>query len=137
MISLTGIQGGAGHGGNLLLFKNTGPTCIVHGYPGLDAVATDGSIVESAARTPNGYLGGINTGSPVPVVILKTGQTASALFEGLTGPTPGGGACAPYAALITTPPNETHSVRLPSSYTLCYLQIHPVVSGTAGGAAAP
>lgn len=33
--------------------------------------------------------------------------------------------------------HETHSVRLRSSYRLCYLQIHPVVPGTTGGAAAP
>jgi hypothetical protein len=137
MISVMGIQGGAGHGGYLLLFKNTGPTCILHGYPGLDAVDGNGSVVESAARTPNGYLGGINAGATVPTVALKTGQTASALFEGLYGPISGGAPCPPYAALLTTPPNETHSVRLPTSYSLCYLQIHPVVPGTTGGAAAP
>lgn len=136
-ISMKGISGGAGHGGYAILFKNTGKACTLHGYPGLDAVDASGKVVVSAQRTTNGYLGGLTVGAAEPTVELQTGQTVSTLFEGHIGPISGGPSCPPYVALLITPPNETHSVRLTSDYTLCYLEVHPVVQGATGGANAP
>ncbi len=69
---------------------------------------------------------------------LNTGQTASALFEGLTGPLPGDSPCPPYNALVITPPNETHPANsIPSTFSLCYLEIHPIASSITGKANAP
>jgi hypothetical protein len=136
-ISMKGISGGAGHGGYAILLKNRGKACTLHGYPGLDAVDVSGKVVVSVQRTANGYLGGLAIGAPEPTVELQTGQTASALFEGHIGPISGGPSCPPYVALLISPPNETRSVRLTSDYTLCYLEVHPVVQGATGGANAP
>lgn len=136
-LSVHGIQGGAGHAAAVLLFRDRGTPCSLRGYPSVDGLAANGLVVVRARQTAAGYLGGIRSGSAPPTVALKTGQTASALLEGLTGPTAGGAACPSYAALLVTPPHQTHSVRLQVSYTLCYPQVHPVLPGTTGGAFAP
>jgi hypothetical protein len=44
-----------------------------------------------------------------------------------------GNSCTPYAGILVTPPNETHSIKLPWPSDGCsVLQIHPVVPGTTG-----
>ena len=133
-IAIAGIDGGLGHAGSVVLFANTGNVCTLRGYPGLDATDANGKVVVSAKRTQNGYLGG-PTG--LPQVVLQTNEVASALFEGLSGPLEGGPPCPAYVTLVITPPNETDSVQIPSIYSLCYLEIHPVVLGSTGGAYAP
>ncbi len=137
-ISLVGAQGGLSHAGYIILFKNTGNPCQIHGYPGLDGVNSDGVVVVSAQRTPNGMLGGLPNGvTAEPNVDLTTGQTASAIFEGIDGPVASLGPCAQYTVLVITPPNETHSVRIASpdpTDPICYPQVHPVVAGSTGGA---
>jgi len=100
-------------------------------------VDTKATVLVSAQRTPSGYLGGLATGTAVRSVELEPGASASALFEGLTGPLPARPPCPQYAALAVTPPNETHAVRIPSSYSLCYLEVHPITAGTSGGTNAP
>ena len=129
-----GIPGGAGHSGYILLFKNNGGACNVHGYPGVAGIDPTGAVVVQAQRTQSGYLGGA-TGEPT--VELQAGQSASALFEGLTGPYPNGPPCPPYTAILVTPPNETHSIKIPSNYSLCYPQIHPILPGSTGGTNVP
>lgn len=89
-----------------------------------------------AKRTPGGYLGGLAQDASASKVELRAGQTASALFEGINGAI-AGRPCPPYAAILVTPPNETHSVRIPSNYSLCYPEIHPIVPGTTGDANVP
>jgi len=138
-ISLFGVNGGLSHAGYVIDFKNTGDGCQLHGYPGLDGVSSDGAVVVSAQRTPNGYLGGPSGSTVEPNVELSSGQTASALFEGIDGPVASLGPCHTFAAVVITPPNETESVHLPFSggAYLCYPQIHPVVAGTTGDAYTP
>lgn len=106
------------------------------GYPGLDGLDATGKVLVSAARTLRGYLGGLRADSPSSVV-LATGAAASALFEGLIGPLSGDPPCPPVTELLVTPPNETRPVRIPVTYGLCDLTVHPVVSGTTGGAYTP
>ena len=132
-ISLGVMQSGLSHYGDILLFKNNGPTCALHGYPGLDADNAAGVAVVHAQRTQSGYLGGLGQGVAEPTVSLTTGQTASALFEGYA---PGvlSTPCPAYSTLVVTPPNETHPVRLLSPQTVCQIQIHPVVPGASGDA---
>jgi len=138
-ITIAGIQGGLSHAGEVILFKNTGNACQLHGYPGVDGVNGDGVVVVSAQRTPGGYLGGLPFGATAgPNVELSDGQTASALLEGTDGPIASQGPCAAYTTVAVTPPNETHTVHITSpGGTLCYPQIHPVVAGTTGDANAP
>ncbi len=115
---------------------------MLHGYPGLDGVdkinGFSSQVVVQARRTPSGYVGGLGRGDAStivtePNVVLATGQQASALFEGSTGVV-ASQPCPSYSTLVVTPPNETHSVRIASTYNLCYLEIHPVVPGMTGGA---
>ncbi|MDQ6617302.1 MAG: DUF4232 domain-containing protein [Actinomycetota bacterium] len=136
-ISLAGTPGGLSHFGYVIAFKNTGDPCQLHGYPGLDGVSSNGVVVVSAQRTPNGYLGGLPEGVTAgPNVQLGSGQSASALFEGINGPVASLGPCTTYVAVVIIPPNETQAVRLAfaGGAYLCYLQIHPVVAGATGDA---
>jgi len=141
-ITIAGIQGGLSHAGEVILFKNTGNSCQLHGYPGVDGVNSNGVVVVSAQRTPNGYLGGLPAGATTgPNVQLSDGQTASALFEGIDGPIASQGPCAAYTTVAVTPPNETHTIHITPpggpNNPLCYPEIHPVVAGTTGDANVP
>ncbi len=131
-VSLGSGGAGLGHSGIVLLLRNAGArTCVLRGYPGAALVARSGSVV-NAVRTPSGYLGGLAPGSNVPPAVnIGPGQTASALLEGVDSSS-GGGPCPTYPALLATPPNETSTVRLDRSLSLCNPQIHPVVAGTTG-----
>ncbi|MDQ6613803.1 MAG: DUF4232 domain-containing protein [Actinomycetota bacterium] len=124
-ITAKGIDARLGHQNSVVLFQNTGRPCLLRGYPGLDGIDANGKVVVSAQRAP---------ATTERTVQLNTGQTASAPFEGHIGPVPAQGPCPAYAALLVTPPNETHSVRIPSNFSLCYLLIHPVVRGLTGDA---
>ena len=43
-----GISGSAGHSGVVVIFTNTGATCVLGGYPGADGVTADGRIAVHA-----------------------------------------------------------------------------------------
>jgi hypothetical protein len=60
-----------------------------------------------------------------PDVLLTTGHEASALFDGWNGPVDSLGPCPSYSAVLVTPPNETHSARIASDYTLCIWKSTP------------
>lgn len=130
-ITLGSAKSGLSHYGQTIVFRNNGPRCVLHGYPGLDGDNASGGTVLSAERTLSGYLGGLGAGVAEPTVVLATGDSASALYEGEAPGVPGV-ACPAYTVLAITPPNETHTVKLPSPQTICGLQIHPVVPGTSG-----
>jgi hypothetical protein len=136
-ISWNGIPGGLSHAALVLLFENTGTRCALRGYPGIDGVDADGNVAAQARQTPSGYLGGPDTPGEPAAVDLAPGQTASALLEGSLGPLAGEPACPRYEALLVTPPGETRSVRLSTQSSLCYLEVHPLVTGATGDANAP
>ncbi len=136
-ISWKGIPGGLSHAALVVLFENTGSRCALRGYPGIDGIDADGNVTAQSRETPNGYLGGPDTPGEPAAVDLAPGQTASALLEGSSGPLAGDPACPHYEALLVTPPGETHSVGLSTEFSLCYLEVHPVVTGTTGEAIAP
>ncbi len=136
-LSITGqgTQGGLSHDGFAVLFTNDATTCSLVGYPAIRGEATGGGVTFTATPTPSGYLGGINPGVAPSPVTLSVGQTASALFEGIDGQTPGN-TCAPSTTRMSvTPPNNTQSVSLAflGSYYCSPQLIHPVVPGTSGG----
>jgi len=123
---------GAGHRGYVLVFRNTGSTtCRMRGYPGVDGLDGRDRPVEHARRTTNGYLGGARYSSPM--TDLRPGDSASALVEAVAFRPADGSSCTPYANLLVTPPDETHSVKLQWDNDGCStLEIHPVVPGTSG-----
>lgn len=133
-ISQGAPDGGAGHAGIIIRFKNTGTACTLRAYPGLDGVGKNGRSVVNASRTLRGYLGGPGR---ISEVVLMNGDVASSLVEGLSGRSDGGPPCPDYSSYLVTPPNETHSRRIPSSSVLCYPEIHPVTKGKTGGASTP
>jgi Protein of unknown function (DUF4232) len=134
-ISLGQPGAGLGHEGAAILFTNAGTSeCSLSGYPGVAALDSSGAQVQQAQRTPNGYLGGMETGSSTPPVVdLRAGAVASALVEGTDVPEGTATSCATYPALLVTPPTSSRSVKLTLSLPGCSpLQVHPVVSGTTG-----
>jgi hypothetical protein len=118
---------GLNHGGDVIVFANRGPACVLDGYPGVDGLA-HGQAVVHATRTARGYLGGA---SPRRVV-LATGHSASALLEGLQGAVPGH-PCPSYSKIAVTPPNDRPSVTLAIPQRFCSPQVHAVTTGTRGG----
>ncbi|HTX62272.1 MAG TPA: DUF4232 domain-containing protein [Acidimicrobiales bacterium] len=134
-ISLGQSGAGLGHEGGTVLFKNVGTAeCTLSGYPGVAALDSRGTQVEQARRDPGGYLGGLQTGSTTPpVVVLEVGAVASAMVEGTDVPVGTATSCPTYPALLVTPPTSTQSRRVTLSLPGCSpLQVHPVVPGTTG-----
>jgi hypothetical protein len=131
-VSVGASSAGLGHLGQALRFQNVGSTaCSLRGYPGVALVRSGGRRL-NAARTPNGYLGGLSTSARSdPVIRLRPHQSGSALLEGEDS-TAGGRACPRYAALLVTPPNQTVTARMARPLSICDPQIHPVVGGTSG-----
>jgi hypothetical protein len=122
----------SGHRSMVLVFTNHGPVCRLFGYPGVAALNGGGAQIEQAVRTTNGYMGGLPAGQNPVSAYLSNGESASAIVEAVAYQ-PNGDACTPYAGLLVTPPNETHSVKLTWDNDGCAsLQIHPVVLGTTG-----
>lgn len=126
---------GLGHEGFPIRFRNAGSTpCTLQGYPGVAALDSNGTQVQQAQRTPQGYLGGMVTGSTTPpLVTLAPGQTASALVEGTDMPSGNETSCPTYPAVDVTPPTTANTVRITSSLPGCsQIEIHPVLPGTTG-----
>jgi hypothetical protein len=128
-----GQQGAAtGHVGIPLLFHNSGTApCTLTGYPG--AALVHGRRHLDVARTPQGFIGGLSPRARAnPLVRLAPGGVASAILEGEDFNPQTSAACPRYSGLLITPPNQTVTVRVTLSLTICDPQIHPVVAGTSG-----
>jgi Protein of unknown function (DUF4232) len=134
-VSLGQTGAGLGHEGGTILFKNTGTSeCSLSGYPGVAALDKSGTQIQQARRTPQGYLGGLQTGSSTPPVVnLQVGAVASAMVEGTDVPVGSATSCATFPAVLVTPPTSTQSTKLALTLPGCSpIQVHPVVSGTTG-----
>jgi hypothetical protein len=119
-----------GHSAFALLFRNVShTTCSLRGYPGLDALDSHGNLLVHAQRTLSGYMGGPGV---VNSVQIAPGRFASATVEWLNYNPVTSGDCRFSTYVATTPPNTTHTVRLPQSVSICRLQVHPTVAGTSG-----
>lgn len=119
-----------GHGGFWLLFRNVShSTCSLRGYPGLDALDSHHHVLAHAKHTLSGYMGGPGV---VRTVRVAPGDFASATVEWLNFNPVTTGDCRFSASVAATPPNTTHTVRLPVSVSICKLQVHPSVVGTSG-----
>jgi hypothetical protein len=134
-------HGAAGNAGQTIVFTNVGPSpCVMGGYPGVAALNARGSQVAQARRQAAGMTGGLsNADSPIPVVTLEPGQSASAEIEGSDVGPAGSATCATYPAFLVTPPGETHSVKVTlmagGAFPGCQpIAINPVVPGVTGRA---
>jgi len=130
-VDIGGTQGAAGHSSAPLIYQNkSSSTCWMRAYPGVAALNSHGVQITQARRTLRGTMGGL-TGTHLPKVILAPHHVASALVEALNAG-PAGHSCGHIPALLTTPPDETHSIKK-SWHGGCYaLQIHPIVPGITG-----
>ena len=126
-VSLGQFDGGVGHGGYPIIFKNMGGACSMYGYPGVDGLTASGKTVVHASRRLYGYLGGTHK---ITTVTIATDRTASAFFEGLNAGLTSR-PCPKFSQLAVTPPNDTRSVQVKVT-TLCQPEIHPVVPGSSG-----
>lgn len=130
LVTNAASEGATGHGSAILLFKNTsGSTCTLYGYPGLDAIDSTGHVLAHAARTLSGFAGGPGVERTVSI---NPGLYASAVVEWMNFNPSTSGACTFSSAVNATPPNTSHTVRLPLKTSICGLQIHPVVGGASG-----
>ena len=131
-ISLGQGSGAAGTIATPIVFRNrSAARCVLTGYPGVAGLDASGHQLAEAARTPRGMVDGLPPGNDTPpVVTLNPGATASATVESSDVNTGTQTSCPTYAALLVTPPNETHSVQLPVNLMVCSrFQVHPVQPG--------
>ncbi len=127
-VTLGARDAGLGHRSVELVFRNIGTTsCRMHGYPGVDGLAADGSTIAQAARTMSGYMGGIRDSTSQPTATLRPGQSTIALVEG-TASTSDGSACEGIKQLLVTAPNDTVSTKLSWDTDVCgNFQVHPIM----------
>lgn len=126
-ISLGPESAASGHLAVPIRFHDRGNTCSLRGYPSVDGLSASGRLVVPAKPALTGYFGSWS----IATIILKNGQTASALLEGVD---PSFFAHRPPSSrrLRVTPPNASHSVQLRAPYPLALLTIHPVVARKSG-----
>ncbi|HEV2371099.1 MAG TPA: DUF4232 domain-containing protein [Streptosporangiaceae bacterium] len=118
-----GALAGMSHADNVVTFVNKGSACWMRGYPGVAALNAAGQQIQQATRSSN---------TPDPLVVLKPGQTASALITGNTA------SCTKQTTaqgLLVTAPDQRISTRLGTYGTLCLqsLGVQQVQRGNAGG----
>jgi Protein of unknown function (DUF4232) len=123
-------QGAAGHANVVIRFRNVGyASCSLRGYPGLDALRGNGTVLAHAQRTLNGFTGGAHA---LRTIVLAPGRYASADVEWMNFNPTTGGSCAFSSSIATTPPNTVHAKHFPVSVSNCRLQVHATVAGRTG-----
>lgn len=135
-------QAGAGHGGIPVLFKNTSrAACTLHGYPRITVSTSSSKTRVPAVPTASGYLGGLQTlTSPVPLVLLKPGQVASAEVEGIDTPADPGSACPLFHTVTVSLPKRDTMVTLTDASPIpgcSSVSVHPFVAGALGSNMSP
>ena len=118
----------SGRVGLILRFVNNGPPCTLRGFPRVYGLSAQGRTTVQAQPTLVGSLPG---GTAVTSVTLPRGGTASALLQGVD-PSFLERACPTYGFLEVAAPGTKRFVRFPSGFSLCELQIRPVVAGPSG-----
>jgi hypothetical protein len=123
-------QGATGHANVVIRFRNTSyGACSLKGYPGLDALRKNGTVLAHATRTLNGFTGGA---SSIKTIVLNPGKFASADVEWMNFNPSTGGSCTFSKSIATTPANTGHTVHFAVSVSKCSLQVHPTVAGKSG-----
>ena len=124
-------EGFAGHSAFVLLYRNhTASSCTLYGYPGVDAMASNGRAIAHATRTLTGSAGGSRKG--VQLITVPPRGFASATVEWANFNPATSGPCRYSAGVLETAPNTTRSVPIRRSVSICSLQVHPTVLGWTG-----
>ena len=124
-------EGFAGHSAFVLLYRNhTATSCTLYGYPGVDAMASNGRAIAHATRTLTGSAGGSRKG--VRLITIPPRGFASATVEWANFNPATSGPCRYSAGVLETAPNTTRSVPIRRSVSICSLQVHPTVLGWTG-----
>lgn len=127
---LSRTDGFAGHSAFVLEFRNhTHATCSLYGYPGLDAMASNGTVMAHAKRT---LVGSPGTRRVLRVINIPPGGFASATVEWANFNPVTSGPCLHSAGIRETAPNTTKIVPQRRSVNICSLEIHPTVRGWTG-----
>jgi hypothetical protein len=123
-------QGATGHSNVVIRFKNvTRSSCSLFGYPGLDALRANGTVLAHAHRTLNGFTGGAHA---LRTIVVRPGRFASADVEWMNFNPVTSGPCAFSHSIATTPANTSHTVHFNVSVSACRLQVHATVAGISG-----
>jgi hypothetical protein len=119
----SGALDGMSHADHVVMFTNEGSaSCQIRGYPGIAALDSAGTQIKQAARS----------GANAPLIVLRPGQTASAMVGANTA------SCTTLtsvAGLLVTAPDQRTSSRLGSAGRFCLnsLWVGTMQPGNAGG----
>ena len=130
-MTLGAPSGSAGSVEQTIVFTNTsGATCTLYGYPGV-------SLVSAPPYTQIGLAANRDSTTPVTLVTLATGASASAVLRIVDALNFGPATCSPTKAafLRIYPPNQTVPVYLANASETCAqpiqtLSVSPVQAGT-------
>lgn len=114
-VTLGPSSGYAGGVDQTIIFTNTsGATCTLYGYPGV-------SLVSAPPYTQIGLAGQRSSTTPVKLITLATGATASAVLQIVDALNFGTATCSPTKAafLRIYPPNQTAPVYLADASEVC------------------
>jgi hypothetical protein len=130
-IAHTVPEGAMGTSAMVLRFRNISQsTCSLYGYPGLDALRNNGTVLAHAKRVRDGSVGGARR---IRTIVLEPNHLASASVQWYNFNPTTGGACAFSAKIAVTPANTSTTTKFPVSVSKCGLQVHPTVAGKGGG----
>jgi hypothetical protein len=114
-VTLGPSSGYAGGVDQTIVFSNTsGTTCTLYGYPGV-------SLVSAPPYTQIGLAAQRSSTTPVKLITLASGATASAVLQVVDALNFGTATCSPTKAafLRIYPPNQTAPVYLPDASQVC------------------
>ena len=128
---VTRPDGFMGHSAFVLEYRNhTSATCSLYGYPGFDAMASNGHVLAHAIRTLTGSAGGSRHG--LQVINIPPHGYASATVEWANFNPVTTGPCRYSAGVEETAPNTTRTVPWRRAVSICSLEVHPTVLGWTG-----
>jgi hypothetical protein len=114
-VTLGASSGYAGGVDETIVFTNTsGATCTLYGYPGV-------SLVSAPPHTQIGLAAQRGSNTPVKLITLASGATASAMLQVVDALNFGPATCSPTKAafLRVYPPNQTAPVYLADASEVC------------------
>ncbi len=130
-VAHTAPEGAMGTSAMVLRFRNISQsTCSLYGYPGLDALRNNGTVLAHAKRVKDGSVGGTRK---IRTIVLQPNHVASASVQWHNFNPTTGGDCAFSAKIAVTPANTSTTSNFPVSVAKCGLQVHPTVAGKGGG----
>lgn len=130
-VSHTAPEGAMGTSAMVLRFRNISQsTCSLYGYPGLDALRSNGTVLAHAKRVKEGSVGGAPR---IRTIVLQPNRVASASVQWYNFNPTTGGACAFSAKIAVTPANTSTTTNFSVGVSKCGLQVHPTVAGKGGG----